>query len=173
MLTRPNPHHKPQTVDQYYYGASEDIQQAGVQYILDTLIPQLQLNPDRKFIYVEQAFFQRWWAEQTPQMQAAVQALVASGQLEMINGGWCMHDEANPTCTSLTARVRCVPGALYHASSCHVMTCRPAAPPVRSFFAALVLLVYRRTRSDGARTPLFACLGRRCCRCARVLQTWT
>ena len=54
-------------------------------------------NPDRRFIYVEQAFFQRWWSEQTPAKQAQVQGLVASGQLEFINGGWSMHDEACPS----------------------------------------------------------------------------
>ena len=45
---------------------------------------------------MEQAFFQRWWAEQDDRMQAVVKTLVASGQLEFINGGWCMHDEASP-----------------------------------------------------------------------------
>ncbi|WVZ58027.1 hypothetical protein U9M48_008341 [Paspalum notatum var. saurae] len=40
------------------------------------------------------AFFQRWWAEQLPNIQAIVCKLVASGQIEFVNGGWCMHDEA-------------------------------------------------------------------------------
>jgi len=38
-------------------------------------------------VYVEQAFFQAWWNEQTPAMQASVKALVSSGQLEFANGG--------------------------------------------------------------------------------------
>ena len=42
---------------------------AGVQYIIDTVVEQCLLNPDRKFTYVEQAFFHRWWTEQTPGMQ--------------------------------------------------------------------------------------------------------
>eukprot|EP01079_Euglenida_sp_SAG-EU17-18_P003341 gene3341-3838_t len=89
----------------YRAGANNTIQNAGVQYILDTVtdevavstppqamlslppyplgiclapswspefqpdqlplypFAQLGKNPDRKFIYVEQAFFQRWWRE--------------------------------------------------------------------------------------------------------------
>jgi len=35
-----------------------------------------------------------WWREQTKEKQVSVRRLVASGQLEFINGGWCMNDEA-------------------------------------------------------------------------------
>ena len=62
--------------------------------ILSTLIPSLEADPARKFTYVEQAFFTRWWNEQTPKMQSRVKKLVESGQLSFVNGGWCMHDEA-------------------------------------------------------------------------------
>lgn len=48
-------------------------------------------------IYVEQAFFQRWWSEQSPEKQGQVRGLVSTGQLEFINGGWSMHDEACPS----------------------------------------------------------------------------
>jgi lysosomal alpha-mannosidase len=71
------------------------IQHAGVQYILDSVIDNLQKNPDRKFIYVEIAFFTRWWNEQTEATKAIVRKLVQDGQLEFINGGWCMNDEAS------------------------------------------------------------------------------
>ena len=81
------------TVDQYYLGANNSIQHAAVRHILDTVVEQLQLDANRKFIYVEQAFFQMWWQRQTPQVQQIVRGLVANGQLEFINGGWCMHDE--------------------------------------------------------------------------------
>ena len=82
------------TVDQYYYGANESIQVAGVQYILDSVIPELMLDPSRHFIYVEMAFFMRWWREQDDVMRGNVRKLVGNGQLEFINGGWCMNDEA-------------------------------------------------------------------------------
>ncbi|EXB62835.1 Lysosomal alpha-mannosidase [Morus notabilis] len=51
------------TVDQYYVGSNNSIQ----------------------------AFFQRWWRDQSEAMQLVVKKLVNSGQLE--NGGMCMHDE--------------------------------------------------------------------------------
>ena len=82
------------TIDQYYYGANESIQVAGVQYILDSVIPELMLDPSRHFIYVEMAFFMRWWREQDDVMRVNVRKLVSNGQLEFINGGWCMNDEA-------------------------------------------------------------------------------
>jgi hypothetical protein len=75
------------TVDEYYYGSRNDIQRAVVQNILNSVVKELEFNPDRKFIYVEQAFFQRWYAEQSTVTQTKVKGLVASGQLEMINGG--------------------------------------------------------------------------------------
>uniref|UniRef100_A0A8C1WBM4 Alpha-mannosidase n=1 Tax=Cyprinus carpio TaxID=7962 RepID=A0A8C1WBM4_CYPCA len=82
------------TVDQYYYGDRNNIQHAGVQYILDSVIDQLQKDPARRFIYVETAFFYRWWKQQNQSTQRIVTQLVNEGRLEFINGGWCMSDEA-------------------------------------------------------------------------------
>lgn len=82
------------TVDQYYYGAKTKIQNAGVQYILDSVIQELLKDPSRRFIYVEMAFFWRWWHEQSNNMKHVVQNLVNEGRLEFILGGWCMNDEA-------------------------------------------------------------------------------
>jgi lysosomal alpha-mannosidase len=83
------------TIDQYFYGgqqilffkscikyslspflARNDIQHAAVQYILDSVIPALVENPDRRFVYVEQAFFWRWWNQQNDQMKNTVRQLV-------------------------------------------------------------------------------------------------
>jgi lysosomal alpha-mannosidase len=75
------------TVDQYYYDE--------VQYILDTVIDELLVNPTRRFIYVEMAFFSRWWHEQDDHLRHVIKGLVNKGQLEFILGGWCMNDEAS------------------------------------------------------------------------------
>ncbi|KAJ4960967.1 hypothetical protein NE237_020877 [Protea cynaroides] len=84
------------TIDQYYVGSNNSIQGACVQNVLDSLIPALLADKNRKFIYVEMAFFQRWWRDQSEAVQSTVKQLVSSGQLEFINGGICMHDEAAP-----------------------------------------------------------------------------
>ena len=65
-----------------------------VRNILDTATQGLAANPDRKFIYVEVAFFQLWWKEQNATWRKEVRAMVDRGQLEFINAGWCMSDEA-------------------------------------------------------------------------------
>jgi hypothetical protein len=72
------------TVDQYFVGSNNSIQVAAVQYVLDSVVAALQEDPNRKFIYVEQAFFQRWWREQTPRMQNTVRKLVKRGQFEFM-----------------------------------------------------------------------------------------
>ncbi|VDK86332.1 unnamed protein product [Dibothriocephalus latus] len=82
------------TIDQYYYGYASMYQQAGVQYILDSVIQSLLTDSRRKFTYVEMAFFERWWRLQSPRTKKAVLKLVRSGQLEFALGGWSMNDEA-------------------------------------------------------------------------------
>ncbi|EDW52191.1 GM12694 [Drosophila sechellia] len=67
------------TVDQYYYGHRNNIQHAGVQYIIDT---------------VETSFFSKWWDEKSETMRAIVKMLVNEGRLQFINGAWSMNDEA-------------------------------------------------------------------------------
>ncbi|KAK7252975.1 hypothetical protein RIF29_37311 [Crotalaria pallida] len=82
------------TVDQYYVGSNNSIQNACVENVLDSVVMSLQRDPNRKFVFAEMAFFHRWWVEQSVETQAQVRKLVEAGQLEFVNGGWCMHDEA-------------------------------------------------------------------------------
>jgi alpha-mannosidase len=81
------------TVDQYFFNE--------VYYVVDTVIDQLEKDPKRHFIYVETAFFARWWDEQPDARRAVTKRLVENGQLEFINGGWCMHDEGSPLYTEM------------------------------------------------------------------------
>ena len=88
------------TVDEYFYGANNSIQHAGVQYILDSVIPSLVADPNKRFIYVEIAFLERWWNEQNDAVKKSVKDLVKEGRLEFVNGGWSMNDEG---CTHYNA----------------------------------------------------------------------
>ena len=83
------------TVDQYYYGSKTKTQKAGVQYILDTVMDELAKDPNRRFVYVELAFFWRWWNEQNDAMKERVRDFVRQGRLEFVIGAWCMNDEAS------------------------------------------------------------------------------
>ena len=81
------------TIEEYYTNA--------VRNILDVATQGLAEDSTRRFIYVEVAFFQLWWREQTPQWRAQVQQLVEAGQLEFINAGWYVHPQLIQ-CTALT-----------------------------------------------------------------------
>ncbi|KDD73762.1 glycosyl hydrolase, partial [Helicosporidium sp. ATCC 50920] len=82
------------TVDQYYWGSKNTIVTAGVQYILDTVLMELEANPDRTFTYAEMSFFRRWWNQQERETKDRVKKLVEDGRLVFVNGGHVQHDEA-------------------------------------------------------------------------------
>ncbi|XP_034129779.1 lysosomal alpha-mannosidase-like isoform X3 [Drosophila guanche] len=82
------------TVDQYFYGHKNNIQHAGVQYIIDTVVSELIKDPKRRFIQVETSFFAKWWKEQSETVKQVVKKLVNEGRLEFTNGAWSMNDEA-------------------------------------------------------------------------------
>jgi lysosomal alpha-mannosidase len=64
--------------------ARNNIQHAGVQYILDSVIRALDQDPDRRFIYVEIGFFWRWWRQQTDAMRDKVRLFVSQGRHTLI-----------------------------------------------------------------------------------------
>lgn len=80
-----------------YYEGNGPIGGRNVSKIISQVVQGLLADPQRRFSYVEMAFFQIWFETQSPALQAQVQQLVASKQLVFLNGGWSMHDEANPT----------------------------------------------------------------------------
>ena len=73
----------------YYTAANKSIQQAAVQYILDTVVQELQLDSNRTFIYVEMAFFTRWWNQQDSDTQTIVSLVHKCRGLKITSN--CMH----------------------------------------------------------------------------------
>lgn len=83
------------TVDNYFYGGEMQTQFAGVQYTIDTVVSELTEHPEYKFSIVEVAFLYRWWNGANEKQRTQMKALVSNNQIQFINGGWCMSDEAN------------------------------------------------------------------------------
>lgn len=82
------------TVEQYYYGTKQEVQRAAVTLIYDNTLKSVLKHPDRRFIYVETAFFWKWWQQQEEQEKEQLRELVNAGRIEFIGGGWSMNDEA-------------------------------------------------------------------------------
>ncbi|XP_055300551.1 lysosomal alpha-mannosidase-like isoform X2 [Sitodiplosis mosellana] len=82
------------TVDQYYYRAKPTIQKANVENILVSVLSALLKDPEKRFIYVESAFFFKWWSHQAAAFKEQVKQLVNEDRLEFIGGAWSMNDEA-------------------------------------------------------------------------------
>ena len=77
------------------FAANDSIQHAAVQYILDSVVQELMMDPNRTFIYVEMAFFARWWEEQSEAMKDIVSQkelstvhLLLSCPQGRVNGRW-------------------------------------------------------------------------------------
>ena len=80
------------TLDDYFMGT--DHCHVSVKRILDNMVVSLSNKEDRKFSYVEMSFFKLWYDKQTDQIKQKVKNFIKEGRLEIINGGWVMHDEA-------------------------------------------------------------------------------
>ena len=80
------------TLDDYYMGTDDC--KVSVKRILDNMLVSLSNNKERKFSYVEMSFFKKWYDTQTEKIKQKVKDFIKEGRLEIINGGWVMHDEA-------------------------------------------------------------------------------
>ena len=87
------------TVEQYFYGLNETIDTRGrVHDIITTSIAALLEQPARTFTWTESKFLHMWWVEMhrlnRTALHDSLRYLIATGQWNFVNGGWCMHDEA-------------------------------------------------------------------------------
>jgi hypothetical protein len=85
------------TFEEYFSGSAVlGDERTAVQYILDTVVDELERNPQRTFTYVEMKYFNMWYNLLTAQNKERVKKLVKKGQLEIAQGGWTASDEACP-----------------------------------------------------------------------------
>lgn len=78
---------------QEYFDGKGDLN-ISVSNILDNMLYSLNEKLDRTFIYVEVAYFEKWYTNCTDDKKQQVKELIKEGRLEFINGGYVMHDEA-------------------------------------------------------------------------------
>ena len=83
-------------------------------FLTITTITHHTSPPPGSACHCAQAFFAKWWREQSDYVRGQVRALVASGQLQFVNGGLVQHDEATSHYSSIVdqmgAGMRCVWG---------------------------------------------------------------
>uniref|UniRef100_A0A0K8SVP2 Alpha-mannosidase n=1 Tax=Lygus hesperus TaxID=30085 RepID=A0A0K8SVP2_LYGHE len=89
------------TVDQYYYGGTQNQAAGGVQYIIDSVIGELDADENRRFILAETGFLWRWWNDRGEHVRHKMRKFLESGRLQLVAGGWVMSDEATPHYTML------------------------------------------------------------------------
>ncbi|VBB25890.1 unnamed protein product [Acanthocheilonema viteae] len=80
------------TIDQYYYGSQKEKTATGVQYILNTVMDELEKDESKRFAWCETSFLWRWLVDY--KQRNRLQKLVQQGQIEFIGGGWVQNDEA-------------------------------------------------------------------------------
>jgi hypothetical protein len=57
------------TVEEYFTGLTNWVQQASVVQTIDTMILELLADPAKRFTYVEMKFFSMWWRVQTDMLK--------------------------------------------------------------------------------------------------------
>ena len=63
----------------YWILANNSISNGEVQYIIDSVVSELQKDENRRFIYVEMSFFTRWWNEQNDETREITKDFVNQG----------------------------------------------------------------------------------------------
>ena len=111
------------TVDEYYSGTSNNYANVAVKNIITSVVEELQKDPKRTFIYVEIAFFIRWWRTQSADTQDIVKTLVKNKQLEFVNAGWCMNDEAGTDYNAIIDQVQLVTACSASRVAAVITTC--------------------------------------------------
>eukprot|EP01015_Nassula_variabilis_P016683 TRINITY_DN2577_c0_g1_i10.p1 TRINITY_DN2577_c0_g1~~TRINITY_DN2577_c0_g1_i10.p1 ORF type:complete len:192 (-),score=36.16 TRINITY_DN2577_c0_g1_i10:61-636(-) len=74
------------TIDEYYTQE--------VKNVYNRVFAAMKQDSKRKFVAVEMAFVSRYWYEANESLKQDILNFIQNGQLEILNGGWVMNDEA-------------------------------------------------------------------------------
>uniref|UniRef100_A0A7E4VQL4 Alpha-mannosidase n=1 Tax=Panagrellus redivivus TaxID=6233 RepID=A0A7E4VQL4_PANRE len=81
-------------VDEYFSRLRPEIHQVGVEYIYNTVLIELERDPTKRFSFAETGYLTRWVESHDEHDRNRLAKLIASGQIEIIGGGWVQPDEA-------------------------------------------------------------------------------
>ena len=87
------------TVDGYYY--------TEVRNVLNSVASVVPADPEKRFVWAETVYLERWLQDTTvsSQLKKDLRRAVGEGQIEIVGGGWVMHDEAITSFSSQIAQV--------------------------------------------------------------------
>jgi len=77
-----------------------------VRCIFNNMVISLKSNTLRTFVVAEMAFFKLWYEDISDNDKVLVKKLVNNGQLEFVNGGWVMNDEADTLYNNILDQMR-------------------------------------------------------------------
>ena len=83
-------------IDELYYGDNQEIQKTMYEIQMTSIVDTLLTDQNKTFTVAEMKFFKMWWDRQNQDMRNKTIKLVQDGQIEIVNAGWSMHDEACP-----------------------------------------------------------------------------
>ncbi|TNV84658.1 hypothetical protein FGO68_gene4646 [Halteria grandinella] len=84
-------------LDDFFPWQQEELMQMHLSQVFTQVVAALSNDPRRTFTHYEVKYFAKWYSQQSEGVKESVRGLVQMGQLEFVNGGWEMHDEACPT----------------------------------------------------------------------------
>ena len=64
--------------------------------VFNSVVKALRKDATRTFTHYEVRFFSNWYNRQNQQTKDTVQNLIRTGRLEIVNGGWDVHDTVCP-----------------------------------------------------------------------------
>lgn len=91
--------------DTGYKKTTEGYYLTEVRHVLNSVTDYLATRPELRFTWAESAYLWRWWKDE-PARFSVFKRLVEKGQIELVNGGWTMHDEAITSYDAQIAQTR-------------------------------------------------------------------
>ncbi len=81
--------------DAAYKKSFDEYYETEVRNVFQSILGALHNDKSRRFVWAETIYLTRWWKDPRTNLEQKkiFQELLIKGQIEIVNGGWVMHDE--------------------------------------------------------------------------------